>query len=179
MRRFSYAWKSSDGVRHVDEMAARTKEDVFASLRTQGIRAISVAEIVPRWRQFARAAVAAAAAGVVLASVLVAIRAQGGRDAGREEEVSAEDERTIGRFADETRTIAADFESQAGAVRANDPRRIQKLRTIIDFTRSRLRFTYRELGDFGSAAARSRVALLYGRVNALIDDREFELDEVE
>lgn len=41
---FTYAYKSSDGVRHVDEIVAPTRDDAFAELRKQGIRPIKVVE---------------------------------------------------------------------------------------------------------------------------------------
>ena len=40
--RFSYAYKTSDGVRHEDSMEAKCREDVFAALRARGIKAIKV-----------------------------------------------------------------------------------------------------------------------------------------
>lgn len=39
---FTYAYKTSDGVRHTAEIAARSREEVFESLREQGIRPIKV-----------------------------------------------------------------------------------------------------------------------------------------
>lgn len=48
MRTWTYSYKSSDGFRHEGEMAAPSKDDVYAELRRQGIRAIRVDErIVP------------------------------------------------------------------------------------------------------------------------------------
>ncbi len=40
--RFMYAYKSSDGTRHEDEMTAESREAVFEELRRRGIRAIKV-----------------------------------------------------------------------------------------------------------------------------------------
>ncbi len=42
--RFTYTYKTSDGVRHEAEIEARTRDDAFAALRTQGIRPIRVEE---------------------------------------------------------------------------------------------------------------------------------------
>lgn len=42
MGRFTYIYKTSDGVRHTGELAAKTREDVFSQLRAQGIRPIKV-----------------------------------------------------------------------------------------------------------------------------------------
>ena len=42
MGRFTYIYKTSDGVRHAGEVAARTRADVFSQLRAQGIRPIKV-----------------------------------------------------------------------------------------------------------------------------------------
>lgn len=42
--RFTYTYKTSDGVRHEAGIEARTRDDAFAALRTQGIRPIRVEE---------------------------------------------------------------------------------------------------------------------------------------
>lgn len=40
--RYSYAYKTSDGVRHVAEITAKSREDVFSTLRQKGIKPIKV-----------------------------------------------------------------------------------------------------------------------------------------
>ena len=40
--KYTYAYKTSDGVRHEAAMDAPSREEVFASLRAQGIRPIKV-----------------------------------------------------------------------------------------------------------------------------------------
>ena len=40
--KYTYAYKTSDGVRHEDSMNAASREEVFAELRTRGIKAIKV-----------------------------------------------------------------------------------------------------------------------------------------
>lgn len=40
--KFEYAYKTPDGMRHVEEMEAPSREDVFETLRAQGIKAIKV-----------------------------------------------------------------------------------------------------------------------------------------
>ena len=40
--KYTYAYKTSDGIRHEDSMDAASREEVFATLRTQGIKAIKV-----------------------------------------------------------------------------------------------------------------------------------------
>ena len=40
--KYTYAYKTSDGVRHEDSMNAASREDVFAELRKRGIKAIKV-----------------------------------------------------------------------------------------------------------------------------------------
>lgn len=40
--RYTYAYKTSDGVRHEDSMNASSREDVFVELRKRGIKAIKV-----------------------------------------------------------------------------------------------------------------------------------------
>lgn len=46
--KFGYSYKTSDGVRHESFYHADTKEDVFADLRTKGIRPIKVWEVAPK-----------------------------------------------------------------------------------------------------------------------------------
>lgn len=43
---WSYTWKSSDGTRHEETMEAPSKERVFEILRTRGIKAIKVTQIL-------------------------------------------------------------------------------------------------------------------------------------
>ena len=40
--KYTYAYKTSDGIRHEDSMNASSREEVFATLRAQGIKAIKV-----------------------------------------------------------------------------------------------------------------------------------------
>lgn len=40
--KYTYAYKTSDGVRHEDSMNAASREEVFATLRSKGIKAIKV-----------------------------------------------------------------------------------------------------------------------------------------
>ena len=40
--KYTYAYKTSDGIRHEDSMNAASREEVFAELRKQGIKAIKV-----------------------------------------------------------------------------------------------------------------------------------------
>ena len=40
--KYTYAYKTSDGVRHEDSMNAASREEVFAELRKRGIKAIKV-----------------------------------------------------------------------------------------------------------------------------------------
>ena len=40
--KYTYAYKTSDGVRHEETMNASSREEVFATLRKQGIKAIKV-----------------------------------------------------------------------------------------------------------------------------------------
>lgn len=40
--KFTYAYKTSDGVRHEDSIEAKSRDEVFATLRGRGIRAIKV-----------------------------------------------------------------------------------------------------------------------------------------
>ena len=47
MSKFSYAYKTSDGVRHTGEMNAPSKDAVFETLRKQGIRPIKVTAVSP------------------------------------------------------------------------------------------------------------------------------------
>jgi len=45
--RFEYAYKTSDGMRHVAQMNARSTDEVFETLRAQGIKAIRVTRAKP------------------------------------------------------------------------------------------------------------------------------------
>ena len=40
--KYTYAYKTSDGVRHEDEITAKSREEVFEALRARGIKAIKV-----------------------------------------------------------------------------------------------------------------------------------------
>ena len=40
--KYTYAYKTSDGVRHEDSMNADSRDEVFAELRKRGIKAIKV-----------------------------------------------------------------------------------------------------------------------------------------
>ena len=40
--KYTYAYKTSDGVRHEDSMNAASREEVFTALRAKGIKAIKV-----------------------------------------------------------------------------------------------------------------------------------------
>ena len=40
--KYTYAYKTSDGVRHEDAMEADSREEVFVRLRERGIKAIKV-----------------------------------------------------------------------------------------------------------------------------------------
>ena len=40
--KYTYAYKTSDGIRHEDSMNASSREEVFESLRAKGIKAIKV-----------------------------------------------------------------------------------------------------------------------------------------
>ena len=40
--KYTYAYKTSDGIRHEDSMIASSREEVFERLRKQGIKAIKV-----------------------------------------------------------------------------------------------------------------------------------------
>lgn len=42
MAKFTYIYRSSDGVRHTEQMSAASRDEVFASLREKGIKAIKV-----------------------------------------------------------------------------------------------------------------------------------------
>ena len=44
MRRWTYSYMTSDGLRHEGEMSAPSKDDVYSELRKRGIRAIKVQE---------------------------------------------------------------------------------------------------------------------------------------
>ena len=66
--KFTYAYKTSDGVRHEDSMSARSREEVFEALRARGIRAIKV---VAADGSKANGAVYGVRKGVVVVTVVV------------------------------------------------------------------------------------------------------------
>ncbi len=69
--RFTYTYKTSDGVRHEAEIEARTRDDAFAALRTQGIRPIRVEE-KPLSKEEKSRRILFWAVGIVLALACVA-----------------------------------------------------------------------------------------------------------
>lgn len=85
MRQWTYSWTSSDGLRHEGELYAPSKDDAYAELRKQGIRAIRVTErIVPVVRKGLKglrkrdiAAIAVCAVLLVGVAWLVASRRSG------------------------------------------------------------------------------------------------------
>ena len=92
--KFTYAYKTGDGVRHEDSMDASSREEVFETLRAKGIKAIKVVAADGskangevrgvRKRQAAAAAAAAAlAAGLAVYLALRPSAIPGGEEAGR------------------------------------------------------------------------------------------------
>ena len=71
--RFGYAYKTADGLRHESEFEAKTKEDVFAALRRQGIRPIKVWEIHSRFYVSRRTRLVVLFASLAAASVFYAL----------------------------------------------------------------------------------------------------------
>ena len=88
--KYTYAYKTSDGVRHEAAMEAASREEVFEALRAKGIRAIKVvaadgskANGAENGRQTAARWIAAlVAAALLVSAALVAIAPwrHGGRD---------------------------------------------------------------------------------------------------
>lgn len=175
MSRFSYAWKSPDGVRHVDETTAANKEEVFASLRARGIKAIKVEQIVPRWMKFARGAALVCVGILVVVLALLALR--GGRTS---EPVLSDAERAlVSRFAAQADGIIAEQEREIvrlGKEATGNKR--YKAEMLLDLSRARLRTAYREVtrGLPADAAVRSVLETDYGRFTVRIDDRELSLE---
>lgn len=165
MRRFSYVWKSSDGERHVDEMCARRKDDVFAALRERGIRPVRV-DALPRpwWWWSAWCAVVLAVASAVFA-------AHRWRTAGSRTIVDG--------FKESGEAIIAQFDEQITALRLDDAalkppirERLDKAMRTVDVARSRLRLAYR---DFGGKAIPARERL-YGHFMSVLDEKEEALE---
>lgn len=161
MRRFSYVWKSSDGERHVDEMRARRKDDVFAALREKGIRPIKV-DAMPRspwwW---------AAWLAVVLAVVAAIFATNHWHTA--ESRVKIDEFRVAGE------EIIAQFNEQLSLLHLENPnarlpllQRLDKAMQTVDVARSRLRLAYR---DFGGKAIPARERL-YGHFISILDEKE-------
>lgn len=176
MSRFSYAWKSSDGVRHVDETDAASKEEVFAALRARGIKAIKVEEIVPRWRTVVRRA--ALFVAVVFVAVLAVLAFRGKTVA--EPILSPDDKALVSRFLAQADAILAEQEKEIArlAKEATGEKR-HKTEMLLDLSRARLRIAYREVTRNLSSDAPVRGVLEsdYGRLTVRIDDRELSLEE--
>ena len=167
MRRFSYVWKSSDGERHVDEMCARRKDDVFAALRERGIRPVRV-DALPRpwwwWAAWSVAALLVASAG------FAAHRLQ-----------TAESRTIVDGFKESGEAILAQFDEQIAALRLDDAamkppmqERLDKAMRTVDVARSRLRLAYR---DFGGKAIPARERL-YGHFMSVLDEKEEVLESM-
>ena len=72
--KYTYAYKTSDGVRHEDSMNASSREEVFETLRAQGIKAIKV---VAADGSKANGEIRGVRKRVVVASIVVAALATG------------------------------------------------------------------------------------------------------
>ena len=72
--KFGYAYKKSDGTRLEDTFEAKSKEDVFASLRAKGIKPIKVWEIHSRFYVSRRTRLIIVLALVSVVSVIYALR---------------------------------------------------------------------------------------------------------
>lgn len=84
--KYTYAYKTSDGVRHEDSMNASSREEVFETLRAKGIKAIKVvaadgSKANGEVRGVRKRVVAAVAVAVALAAGTVAYLAGGRRNA--------------------------------------------------------------------------------------------------
>lgn len=167
MRRFSYVWKSSDGERHVDEMSARRKDDVFAALRERGIRPVKVDALPRPWWWWASWCVAVLSVGASLCAVN---RCR-----------TAEQREMVNAFQAAGEAIIAQLDEQLAPLRLDDPtgspplsERLGKAMRSIDVARSRLRLAYR---DFGGKAIPVGERL-YGRFMSVLDEREETLEIV-
>ena len=165
MRRFSYVWKSSDGERHVDEMCARRKDDVFAALRERGIRPVRVDALPRPWWWWA------AWCAVVLTIASAGFAAHRWR--------TAESRSMVDGFKESGEAIIAQFEEQIAALRLGDAaarqpieERLDKAMRTVDVARSRLRLAYR---DFGGKAIPARERL-YGHFMSILDEKEEALE---
>lgn len=168
MRRFTYIWKSSDGERHVDEMRARRRDDVFDELRKRGIRPVKVEALPmsPWWR--------AAWCAIFLAIALSIFAANQWRTA-RQSERLGEFRSTCETVVGQHREQMASFRLTAGAAgEADFPRRLEKGFRLIEISRSRLRLAYRDFGD----KAHGDGERLYGHYTAILDADVERLDDL-
>ena len=74
--KFGYAYKTPDGIRHEDTFEAKSKEEVFASLRAKGVKPIKVWEVHSRFYISRRTRVIIALSVLTVVSVLYAILAK-------------------------------------------------------------------------------------------------------
>ena len=194
---FIYSYKTSDGVRHEDEIEARTRDDAFAALRKQGIRPIRVEEVRLTTAQKRRRMVLwALAAALVLASA-----------AGAWFAVRAAHART--RYQRETREAFLALQSRAEAERRRHQEEFAKVdfallhnyalversqdvgfaldelakgKGVIESSRSRVKELFRNLYEIfppESANERLDAQRLYGEIMDEIDASEERLDAEE
>ena len=74
--KFGYSYKTSDGLRHEAEITAKTREDVFSTLRAKGIRPIKVWEVHSKYYLSFRTRLLLLLMFVTFASIFYAIKIQ-------------------------------------------------------------------------------------------------------
>jgi len=176
MKTFDYAWKSSNGARHVERMCAASREDVFTVLRSRGIKAITVTEIIPGWRKGMRK-VQWLLFPIVLIGVLSYIVYN---RATHIASLTGNEIAVVEHFNRHAKGIFAEQEEAVARLKSEaTENRFHKISMVIDLTRSRLRIAYREAAKelAPQSAASGRLQADYGRLTAYID--EFELMQEE
>ncbi len=158
MRRYNYVWKSSDGIRHVDEMQGRSKDEVFSALRKKGIRPVRV-DVQPRsWRWWAAVL---SSSCLVVAAVMLCLTTKSSADRIRVSEFSKTGSSIIGQYREQMSSI----QLPNGKDSEKSEEQIKRAFQIIDVTRSRLRLAYRDSGGRGLAECDR----LYGNFIATLD----------
>lgn len=197
---FEYTYKTSDGIRHVDAIRAKSQNDAFAALRARGIKPIRVERARPKglggWIAFALTSPLWIAVAVAVTATVVAVLLVWGRPTQNEVRREPAGETYLG-FRAQAESIRAahseafksvDFELLRNYALIAHAKTLEKLeaeitkgKVVVANTRERLRALFGGApsvfaGDpEGLAAAQA----LYGEVVAIVDADEAQVESDE
>lgn len=156
--RFGYSFKTSDGIRRESVFEAKTKEEVFASLREQGIKPIKVWELHSRFH-VPWYAVAIAVLALSLLSALVHIMLPGA-DEGHVDSDAMVELRVMA-------SAIADRHKAELVLAADDGTRISE---VVERTREDARQVFKDIMiDISDPAEQLEAKRLYGELMLLTD----------